>query len=305
MGGSGGGGTSYGTGDTDPDALRDRVQRGLQQQELQVQINDYLREQLATYNDRDTDAVSRRLDQIAAALSDDVEGLDRLMFGGSVAKHTYVDGLSDVDALVILRGQQSDDPAELIRSFAASLQHALPAGTVVTPGNLAVTITYSDGSEVQLLPARRSGDRLSIASEDGRGWREIRPRKFAEKLTQVNQANSGAVVPAIKLAKGVMSSLPSSDQLAGYYVEAIAVDAFRAYSGSNSRQAVLRHLLDDAATAVLKPTGDITGQSVHIDGYLGPAKSPDRQRISASLRRLVNRMDGATSVDDYKDLFGE
>jgi len=305
MGGSGGGGTSYGTGDTDPDALRDRVQRSLQQQELQVQINDYLREQLATYNDRDTDAVGRRLDQIAQTLSEDVESLDRLMFGGSVAKHTYVDGLSDVDALVILRGRQSDNPAELIRSFAASLQNAVPAGTVVTPGNLAVTVTYSDGSEVQLLPARRSGDRLSIASEDGRGWREIRPRKFAEKLTQVNQANSGAVVPAIKLAKGMMSSLPSSDQLAGYHVEAIAVDAFKAYSGSNSRQAVLRHLLDHAATAVLKPTGDITGQSVHIDGHLGAANSPDRQRISASIRRLVNRMDGATSVDDYRDLFGE
>src|SRR6266508_6095696 len=141
--------------DIDADALRDRARRDLQQQELLTDINSYLAEQLTAFNDRDTETVNDRLEQIAEALGEAVEGLDRLMFGGSVAKHTYVDGLSDVDALVILRGQQSDDPAELIRAFAASLQHALPAGTVVTAGNLAVTVTYSDGSEVQLLPARR------------------------------------------------------------------------------------------------------------------------------------------------------
>lgn len=306
MGGSGGGGgTGYGTGDTDPDVLRERVQRNLQQQELQVAINDYLGEQLADYNDRDTDVVNRRLEQIADAIGDKVEGLDRLLFGGSISKHTYVDGFSDVDALVVLRGDQPDDPAELLRSFASSLQGALPAGARATAGTLAVTVTYADGSEIQLLPARRLGDRLSIASEDGRGWREIRPRKFAEKLTQVNQANSGSVVPAIKLVKGILSRLPQNDRLSGYHVEAIAVDAFRDYSGSNSRQAVLRHLLDHAASAVLRPTGDITGQSVHIDGHLGAANSPDRQRISASIRRITQRMDSATSVDDYRDLFGE
>ncbi len=306
MGGSGGG-TSYGMEDIDADALRDRARRDLQQQELLTDINSYLAEQLTAFNDRDTETVNDRLEQIAEALGEAVEGLDRLLFGGSIAKHTYVDGLSDVDALIILRGNQPDNPDQLIAAFADALRAALPKSTVadIQPGRLAVTVTYTDGTQIQLLPARRTGETLSIASEDGRAWRDIRPRKFAEKLTEVNQANNDGVVPAIKLAKPILDRLPESQRLSGYHLEAIAVDAFKHYDGPTSRQAMLRHLLDHAAGAVLKPTGDITGQSVRIDTHLGPANSVDRQRISASIRRIVSKMDSAANVDDYKDLFGD
>ncbi len=192
MGGSGGG-TSYGMEDIDADALRDRARRDLQQQELLTDINSYLAEQLTAFNDRDTETVNDRLEQIAEALGEAVEGLDRLLFGGSIAKHTYVDGLSDVDALIILRGNQPDNPDQLIAAFADALRAALPKSTVadIQPGRLAVTVTYTDGTQIQLLPARRTGETLSIASEDGRAWRDIRPRKFAEKLTEVNQTNNG------------------------------------------------------------------------------------------------------------------
>jgi Second Messenger Oligonucleotide or Dinucleotide Synthetase domain len=306
VGGSGGS-TSYGMEDVDTSALRDRLRRDLQQQELVADINAYLADQLAAFNDRDTEAVKDRLEQIADALGDAVEGLDRLLFGGSIAKHTYVDGLSDVDALVVLRGDQPDNPARLIAAFANALRAALPTSAVadVEPGRLAVTITYADGTQIQLLPARRRGETLSIASEDGRSWRDVRPRKFAEKLTQVNQANGGGVVPAIKLAKATLDQLPEPQRLSGYHVEAIAIDAFKNYGGPSSHQALLRHLLGHAAGVVLRPTGDITGQSVHIDTDLGSANSVDRQRISAAIRRIVSKMDGATSVDDYKDLFGD
>lgn len=306
MGGSGGG-TSYGMEDIDADALRDRARRDLQQQELLTDINSYLAEQLTAFNDRDTETVNDRLEQIAEALGEAVEGLDRLLFGGSIAKHTYVDGLSDVDALIILRGNQPDNPDQLIAAFADALRAALPKGTVadIQPGRLAVTVIYTDGTQIQLVPARRTGETLSIASEDGRAWRDIRPRKFAEKLTEVNQANNDGVVPAIKLAKPILDRLPESQRLSGYHLEAIAVDAFKHYDGPTSRQAMLRHLLDHAAGAVLKPTGDITGQSVRIDTHLGPANSVDRQRISASIRRIVSKMDSAANVDDYKDLFGD
>jgi len=306
VGGSGGG-TSYGMEDIDADALRDRARRDLQQQELLTDINSYLAEQLTAFNDRDTETVNDRLEQIAEALGEAVEGLDRLLFGGSIAKHTYVDGLSDVDALIILRGNQPDDPAQLIAAFADALRAALPKSTVadIQPGRLAVTVIYTDGTPIQLVPARRTGETLSIASEDGRAWRDIRPRKFAEKLTEVNQANNDGVVPAIKLAKPILDRLPESQRLSGYHLEAIAVDAFKHYDGPTSRQAMLRHLLDHAAGAVLKPTGDITGQSVRIDTHLGPANSVDRQRISASIRRIVSKMDSAANVDDYKDLFGD
>ena len=172
-------------------------------------------------------------------------------------------------------------------------------------GTLAVTVTYRDGSQVQLLPAVERDGRTSIASEDGTSWRHIRPHKFAEKLTAVNDANGGTVVPTIKLTKAVMAGLPGSQRLSGYHVEAIAVDAFKGYTGRRDRMSMLRHLVEHAASAVMRPTGDITGQSVHVDGHLGPAASAARESVQQGLRRLAARLGQATSAADLRRLLDE
>ena len=171
----------------------------------------------------------------------------------------------------------------------------------VSPGRLAVTIYYRDGAEIQLLPAVERDGRTSIASEDGTSWRHIRPHKFAEKLTQVNKANGQAVVPTIKLAKAVLRHLPEEQQLSGYHVEAIAVDAFRSYEGRRDRASMLVYLMKHAQRAVLRPTGDITGQSVQIDQHLGPANSQTRKGLSAALGRITSRLEHGTA-DDYRRL---
>lgn len=303
MGGSGG---SDDYSQVDAVAVRRQAEAELRRQEALAEINEFLAEELRAYNDRDVDTINHRLDQLEEALGDATEGLDRLLFGGSVAKHTYVDGLSDVDALVLLRGERPDRPSQLLREFAVALRTALPSSEVtdVSIGRLAVTVTYTDNTQIQLLPAHDSGGTLAIGSEDGRGWREIRPQKFAEKLTKVNRANNGGVVPAIKLVKGLFDRhLPESQRLSGYHVEAVAVDAFRNYQGSSSREAMLRHLVDHAALAILSPTGDISGQSVHIDSYLGSAGSDQRRAIAASIRRISSSLETADNVEVYRDLF--
>ncbi|MFE2359108.1 CBASS oligonucleotide cyclase [Streptomyces parvulus] len=302
-GGSGGWGEPY-------DAERARQQResALEKERRLSEINNFLAEQLNAYNDRDTGGVQSRLDQIAQLLSDVIEGgVDRTLFGGSIAKHTYVDGLSDVDALVVLTGAESNSPAELLDSFAETLRLRLPGASLaeVSVGTLAVTVRYTDGLEVQLLPAVDRGGKLAIASGDGQGWQQIRPRKFAEKLTEVNKNNSGGVVPAIKLAKGLLEKrLPPAMKMGGYHLEAIAVDAFKNYHGPKSREAMLDHLVRHASNAVLKPTGDITGQSVHVDSHLGAANSSSRQSLAAALRRVSTQLENGT-VGEYKELFGD
>jgi hypothetical protein len=304
MGGSGG--RSYYRADEDVDAVRREIQEQLQRQEVNAELNGFLAEQLAGFNDRDTQLVRERLDAIEEALGDAALDVDRLLFGGSVAKHTYVDGLSDIDALVVLDAPETA-PGQLVERFAEALSQQLSSGDVLTvdPGTLAATVTYRDGSQVQLLPAVERGDRTSIPSEDGSSWRYIRPHKFAEKLTQVNQANGRAIVPTIKLAKAAIAGLPEAQQLSGYHVEAIAVDAFKGYEGRRDRVSMLRHLVDHAAKAVLRPTGDITGQSVHIDSHLGAADSPTRRAVSAGLRRLASVLNNAQDANDYRRLFNE
>lgn len=303
MGGSGGG-RSSGSGDSA--ALADRARKELARQEFIAEVNDYLGELLKSFNDRDAQLINDRLTDVLDCLGEDVADVDRLLFGGSVAKHTYVDGLSDVDALIVMRNVEAESPSDLVAAVADALRNSgLSDVADVRAGDLAVAVTYTDGSQVQLLPAQEHDGRLRIASEDGTAWREIRPRKFAEKLTELNQANGGGVVPVTKLAKALVQQLPEQHRLSGYHVEAIAVDAFKHYNGPKNRQAMLRHLLDHASSAVLRPTGDITGQAVRIDAHLGAANSNTRKAVASDIRRIVRRMDAATSVSDYESLFGD
>jgi len=304
VGGSGGGG-EYRSSSEDIQAVREEALRSLREQERDVAVNEVLSEALRRFNDRDAELTRDRLEVIQEALGPLAVDLDRLLFGGSVAKHTYVDGLSDVDALVVIDAADAS-PDRLVERLRTSLARRLNLSDVVdiSAGSLAVTVRYSDGTEIQLLPAVERDGRTSIASEDGRSWRQIRPHKFAEKLTQVNQANGQQVVPTIKLAKAVLQNLPEAHQLSGYHVEAIAVDAFRSYDGRRDRASMLVHLIRHAEHAVLRPTGDITGQSVHIDQHLGPPDSGTRQDVSAALGRMASQLANG-SADDYWRLLND
>ena len=61
---------------------------------------------------------------IKAALGKSIDGEIDLRFGGSVIKHTDVNGLSDIDALVILNGSELEhkSPEEVKAYFLQQLQ---------------------------------------------------------------------------------------------------------------------------------------------------------------------------------------
>jgi hypothetical protein len=303
--GGGGGRSGSSMSREERDKLREQVLEDLRRQEQDAALNELVGKTLASFNDRDVDLIRERLETIQDALGDIAPDIDRLFFGGSVAKHTYVDGLSDVDALVVVNAPDAS-PQHLMELFQSSLKARLRSGDVrdVQAGRMAVTVYYRDGTAIQLLPAVERGGRTAIASADRTGWQYIRPHKFAEKLTQVNQANGHAVVPTIKLVKSVLRNLPENQRLSGYHVEAIAVDAFRSYSGRRDRASMLAHLVRHATQAVLKPTGDITGQSVNIDAHLGPAGSSQRQQVSSSLGRIAAALE-RRSPDEYKRLLDD
>jgi len=302
MGGSGGGG-KYDDSAEELARTRELVRADLRRQQLAADVNQFLAELLVEYNNRDTQQTRDKLDSIDTALADQGYEVQNLGFGGSGAKHTYIDGLSDVDVLVFLDSSHGGTPAEVIAGFAQVLRNSLPASATVTAGNMAVTVTYSDGTQIQLLPATERGVHTVIASADGSAWKAVRPHKFTEKLTQTNQRNGGGVVPAIKLAKSLGNRLPPSEQLSGYHMEALAVDAFKAYGGPKDRASMLRHLLSHASQSVLRPSADITGQSLHIDDHLGAAGSTARRRVSAALTRTAATFAAATTVADYRQAF--
>lgn len=307
MGGSGG---SFRVTPSEAETFQERMRERVEQQRLDADVNSYLRHELLAANDRDVEKVSARIDEIKEALADRVEELEDLRFGGSIAKHTYVEGLSDVDLLVALKDERLAEraPDEFRREFARILEGRLSAGEVadVQVGPRAVTVVYRDGTEIQLLPAVQRGDAISISAADGTSWQHgIKPRAFADQLTATNKAQGGTVVPAIKLAKEIIASqIPSQRQPSGYHVEALAVDAFANYEGPKTPKAMVQHFFNTASDRVRRPLADVTGQSRSVDESLGDVGSSARVTLARDLMNIASRMQGSQSVDDWKRLFG-
>lgn len=277
--------------------------------EFASKLGDELGGLLALYNNRDTELVKQRLDEIRTQLEDAVDDKLDLLFGGSVAKRTYVDGLSDIDSLLVVNDTKLEQrtPQSALNYITRILQEHLGGEADVSQGQMAVTVEYGDGMKLQLLPAVRSGDRMEIPSSRGDKWSEIEPRGFRQRLSEANAECSGKLIPTIKLVKAILCNLPESQRLTGYHVESLALKAFRGYDGEKTPAAMLPAFFDRAKDLVLKPIQDDTGQSTHVDEYLGVSDSQARANASHILGRIAKRMRNASvagSIPQWSDLFG-
>lgn len=310
MGGSGG---SFGSGFNARD-IANKVREAeakIEDAVFKRDLENHLSSLLSNYNDRDKDLVRRRLNEILETLGPIAAGELDMVFGGSVAKHTYIQGLSDIDCLLIVNDTDLDqsDPSNVLEMVADEIGQKLHGKAIADAGQLAVTVTYQDGMEIQLVPAIRKDDGVKIpSSRIGGRWSSINPEKFRDALTKYNATCAGKLVPTIKLAKAIIAQLPDSQQLSGYHVESLAIDAFKTYEGPKTPAAMLPHFFAHAKDRVLKPMTDSTGQSVHVDDYMGTADSKARTNASHLLGRIWRRMESASaagSVRQWKDLLGE
>lgn len=266
--------------------------------EYEGEVSGYLRDLLAEFNNRNTEAVHRHLRTLNDAISSDLDGSIDMFFGGSVKKHTAVDGLSDVDVLMMVNRSSLADasPAEVLTYLEQRIRERLP-NTDIKVGELAVTVTYSDGIQLQVLPALQTATGIRIA--DGESWsRVVRPQVFAQQLTEVNQSCGNQVVPVIKLFKGMQSSLPKEQKISSYHIEALAVEAFQNYDGRRTPKDMLAHLVHYAEKRVMIPIAEATGQSKHVDDKLGEAFSIARERVSAAFARLFQKFEEADRRKD-------
>lgn len=308
MGGGGGGG--YFSRKQDPKKQSQKLRESEEQArdaKFESDVSQVIASQLVDYNDRDSEAIGDHLDTIKKALEKDIEGTIDLRFGGSVDKHTYVDGLSDIDSLVQLEKSELKGmkPGKVLDYFYARLKDRLPK-TTIRKGDLAVTLTF-EKVEIQLVPVIRSGTGLKISDRSGKEWSKINPVGFSNQLTKINQKTDGKLIPTIKLVKAILSKLPEQRRLSGYHIEALSVEIFRGYKDSKTPKRMLSHFFEEAAIKVLKPVVDKTGQSGYVDDYLGESKSTQRRVMADSLGRLARKIrnaDGAHSVEQWKTILG-
>jgi len=310
MGGSGGSGGNGHSGRPSPaelkTLLRD-VEDKAKAETFKTRLNAEINSLLNGYNTRDTKLINDRLEDIKRALGDELDHTVDALFGGSVAKKTYVDGISDVDFLILLKKIEKRAPADVIEQIKACLDKQVD-GCTVNVGKLAVTLTYSDGMVLQLLPASCIGNHYRIPDADGAGWSKINPEGFFTALTKVNQSCDGKVVPTIKLAKAINDIFPEELKIKGYHMESIAIKAFRDYKSTKDYPTMLTYFFEKAKEIVKTPIKDSTGQSVYVDEYLGNENSQERMRLSQTLDRTLRRMRNATTSEDislWLSLFGE
>jgi hypothetical protein len=309
MGGSGGRGRSLPS--FDPEEFRDRIRKAEDERRdetYEFAVAGFLAECLAQFNDRDTAAIQRILDSVKIELSEEFEEPVSLLFGGSVAKHTYVDGLSDIDALLLMNPKDvSDETPDAMRELCAARLRERFGKENISVGNLAITLV-KDGHTLQLLPALRSGEHFKIADSDGHTWAKIRPRDFANALSEANSRLSNKLVPTIKLAKAIIAQFPEPRRLTGYHVEALAVDIFKDYKGELTTKSMLRCFFEEAPARVISPIKDITGQSIYVDDYLQESNSIKRKIVADScdrVARIIKNADGAHFLPMWKGIFGE
>jgi hypothetical protein len=284
------------------------AQKESKEKEAKSEVNNHFSELLKDFNDRDINEIDRHLENLKTALEADIDGSLKLLFGGSVSKHTYVDGISDIDVLVTVNTSSlaNENPQKILDYFYQRIKERLPH-TEVKAGNLAVTIKFSKGIEIQLLPAIKTKTGLKIYDKENCNWTPvIKPAKFAQRITEINKANNGNVVPVIKLVKSLNSTSTPDSQLTGYHIEALAVDAFSNYTGKQDYLSMVNHFCSYVQDHIHTKIKDVTSQSYHVDEYLGNDQSEIRTKISKRFERIVKKINlslKSNDTDTIKDMF--
>ena len=152
---------------------------------------------------------------------------------------------------------------EAISEFANAIQERLP-NTKISSGVMAVTVEFSDGLKVQILPAFRHRDGYRIPGPDRKGWTQTFPKRFAQELTSNNEKLSGQLVPAIKLIKSICEA--NHIGVSSYHLSNLALNAFKFYPGAKTMPKMLHHFFNQAKSLCLKRTPDPSGQTKHVDG---------------------------------------
>lgn len=305
MGGSGGG--NFFSSDNPKDLARRIIESDLKtiNNNYETTINYILSEQLKNFNDRDIEGIRNILEKFKNILKKDIKETIELIFGGSISKHTYIEGISDIDALIILETEKfiEKSPKQLKEQFAQKLREFFGSDNVKL-GDMAITVTKND-KEIQLLPAFKDGNKYIISSEDGQSWSKIDPKIFAKELTQANNKFDRKLVPSIKIIKAITSSFPIKKEIKGYHIESLAIEAFKHYEGPRTYKDMVLYFFEKVSDLVKTPIKDITGQSLYVDEYLGDQNSKKRTSISRTLEQIYRKLvlaDASKEVESWLDL---
>lgn len=149
--------------------------RNTRELDFESELNEELKNTLSIYNEKDTELVNERLNEIKNLISDYLDNSINIKRAGSWKKHTYVDGLSDVDCLFVLPHSKFsvESPQQLLQELEKLLKKDLGKKANVERGNLSLKISYEDGPDLQILLALKRNEGVRIPSGKNDEWSNV------------------------------------------------------------------------------------------------------------------------------------
>ena len=145
-------------------------------------------------------------------------GIIRMRETGSWHHGTALDGVSDVDYFVLMRGTRPSSSATALEELRASLSRGIP-GAYVSIDRPAVRLRYfEDGPAVEVTPAYiRDTDDYDIPDPDGTGWIRSNPAFHLQYVDWAQRETDGLAKGLIRLVKTWKSR--NNVPLSSFYLE--------------------------------------------------------------------------------------
>jgi len=238
--------------------------------------------------------IKNNIKEIISKFKENEIDVEDISWEGSFSKKTYVEGLSDIDLIVSL-GTYSESDFEFKGNSKLALVKLKEIicerypKTDVKVGNMAVTVTFSNGCELQFLPAFKYYNGYNIPDPKSNGWITTFPKRFKNDLTALNQKLNGNLKPTIRLIKNLFNK--NDIDLSSYHIENLALKILKDYKGPCTYSSLLLGFLNGAKAEINNKLQDISEQSAHVDDYLGGNKSQLRNAYSIKIKRVEDKLE--------------
>jgi len=249
--------------------------------------------------------IKNNIDKIIYKFKESGIDVEDISWEGSFSKRTYVEGLSDIDLLVSL-GTYSESDFEYKDNSKLALKRLKELicerypKTDIKVGNMAVTVTFSDGIELQFLPAFKYYNGYIIPDPKTDGWIKTFPNRFKSEFTKLNEMLNGKMKPTIRLIKDLFDK--NGINLSSYHIEHLALKILRDYKGPCTYSAMLLGFLNGAKVEIGTKLQDISEQSVYVDDYLGGNRSQSRNAYAMKIKSIEQVLE-KYDYDKWVDYF--
>ena len=232
-------------------------------------------------------AINYVLDRINGDLNRAPYAPFRIELAGSVEKNTFNEGISDIDLRAVTTNSALLDYSPKVAKRLI-MKQIRSIDEVKNPrvGHQAVTL-IKGGHEYQIIPVIRHNGKTYIPSERGTYWKTVDIEAFNHSLHSLNRKTNGHFCEAVRFVK-ILSDryVPKRNQLSGYHIESIAMEAIGNCSPTMGRTDMVEKILRYIPSRVKSYSWDITRETKAIDHDLGSNYSAERKDAAKRYHRL-------------------